>query len=641
MLVLSNVFVGSSANDGTGTPLRNAFQIIDQNFANILQDDISPNSVNSVAGRTGNVVLTVNDVAGAASIGFVNSVTGVAVYYGDANVAAYLPTYGGHIKSNVVGNGPDSMVSFVNFPSTTGTMDIVNNAGPVHIVSDQFNQQVWDFGTDGSLVAPSLLPTTFTAILDSSHCITGLSLNNDPWEYPVTFNVLANGTVETLIDSNLIWLNNPGYTDGVIFIFGETDHGIPGYTLVLTLLTIVDAGPAGWGANLGVNQGPTYPSTFKSYTPVKFSANTFSWILGTDGTLTLPIDGDINYANGQSILDGIAGSGSTLINGSQTVTLDTTGRLNIPANGIGINANTFNLFYDGGTVVFSKDNLVTSIYDGVNFNSIGNLVAQTTLQASNYVISFPGNTWTFDNAGGLTFPNSGTQTIAYTHSDLASYLPTDTTIIDIQANVGAFETYANLTFGTNGYNDASVAAYLVSHPIAALDDGTGSTVSFEPTTGNVLLTVANAQVANIGTEQFAIAGDLSVAGRSILTGDIFQTGAYYETFSNVANSSSNLTLDITQGGVFYAPELTSDVTADFINVNPIGGTATGATIIIDQTSNPYVINSVTVNGTPVSILWNNSVAPTGSANKTDIMSFSLLCLDGVAYRVLGQLTTYG
>jgi len=101
-LTLANVYVGAVANDGTGDTLRTAFQRIDQNFANILAQGNAIAGVSSVAGRTGNIVLTVNDVAGATSIGYVNNqITSVvtaaisaaefaASSYGNASVATYL-----------------------------------------------------------------------------------------------------------------------------------------------------------------------------------------------------------------------------------------------------------------------------------------------------------------------------------------------------------------------------------------------------------------------------------------------------------------------------------------------------------------------------------------------------------------------
>ena len=90
MSIFANVFVGNTANDGTGTPLRNAFEIIDQNFANIAGGSAGA-PVQSVAGRGGNVILTVNDVQGVASNVYVASLfNGYA--YTNSNVANYLPT---------------------------------------------------------------------------------------------------------------------------------------------------------------------------------------------------------------------------------------------------------------------------------------------------------------------------------------------------------------------------------------------------------------------------------------------------------------------------------------------------------------------------------------------------------------------
>ena len=83
---LTNVNIGTAPNDGTGDPLRNAFNTINANFANLAAINESANvvvyatgnanifatynaGVASVAGRTGNVTLTVTDVIGAVSSG--------------------------------------------------------------------------------------------------------------------------------------------------------------------------------------------------------------------------------------------------------------------------------------------------------------------------------------------------------------------------------------------------------------------------------------------------------------------------------------------------------------------------------------------------------------------------------------------
>lgn len=69
--------VGSIPGDGTGDPLRNAFTKINENFTELYSGNVQVTAanvlVNSVAGRIGNVVLTVNDIAQAASKSYVDS----------------------------------------------------------------------------------------------------------------------------------------------------------------------------------------------------------------------------------------------------------------------------------------------------------------------------------------------------------------------------------------------------------------------------------------------------------------------------------------------------------------------------------------------------------------------------------------
>jgi hypothetical protein len=72
-----NINVGASASDGTGDDLRIAFTKINENFNELYSGNVQITSANiriySVAGREGNVVLTVNDIAQAASKSYVNA----------------------------------------------------------------------------------------------------------------------------------------------------------------------------------------------------------------------------------------------------------------------------------------------------------------------------------------------------------------------------------------------------------------------------------------------------------------------------------------------------------------------------------------------------------------------------------------
>ena len=64
-MILSNVNIGTGPSAGDGDPLRSAFDTINTNFQ-IVTNNVNSltNSVTSVAGRTGNVILTVNDIVG-------------------------------------------------------------------------------------------------------------------------------------------------------------------------------------------------------------------------------------------------------------------------------------------------------------------------------------------------------------------------------------------------------------------------------------------------------------------------------------------------------------------------------------------------------------------------------------------------
>lgn len=73
-MILSNVNIGTGPSAGDGDPLRSAFSTINNNFQ-IVTNNVNAlsNSVTSVAGRTGNVTLTVNDIIGFQGLNLVSS----------------------------------------------------------------------------------------------------------------------------------------------------------------------------------------------------------------------------------------------------------------------------------------------------------------------------------------------------------------------------------------------------------------------------------------------------------------------------------------------------------------------------------------------------------------------------------------
>jgi hypothetical protein len=144
MTAFANVYVGAAPNDLTGDPLRNAFQKINLNFANITSGNanVTVNSpVRSVAGRTGNVVLTVNDVLGVASNAWVNAQTNAANVYANllyftttsnitanvyAQVSANLSSNIAQTASDLVNSGNLLLPVYANINSTNANVTAAN-----------------------------------------------------------------------------------------------------------------------------------------------------------------------------------------------------------------------------------------------------------------------------------------------------------------------------------------------------------------------------------------------------------------------------------------------------------------------------------------------------------------------------------
>jgi hypothetical protein len=136
----ANVYVGAAPNDLTGDPLRNAFQKINTNFANIASGNatIVVNApVLSVAGRTGNITLTVNDVLGAASNAWVNAQTTAANTYANVLYATTTSNITNNVYSQVSANLSSNIAQTASDLVTSG-----NLLGPIYANINTINANV-------------------------------------------------------------------------------------------------------------------------------------------------------------------------------------------------------------------------------------------------------------------------------------------------------------------------------------------------------------------------------------------------------------------------------------------------------------------------------------------------------------------
>ena len=201
----------------------------------------------------------------------------------------------------------------------------------------------------------------------------------------------------------------------------------------------------------------------------------------------------------------------------------------------------------------------------------------------------------------------------YGNANVAVYLPTDATIRGINANVtaanaaiastnanlAAFETYANATFGTNSYGNTNVAAYLSSNLV--------STIS---TTGNIKT------VANVIAPNYLFANGVN----------ILSTIAASSTYSN-----ANVTAYLASG---------TDATINAINANVTAANTKIQTISANLGSFETYANATystlsNAAGLYNSILGANTAIQTLSANVGAFEIFSNANTAGLYNSILG------
>lgn len=169
--------VGTNASDGTGDPLRVAFTKVNENFAELYSVYNGNVLVYTVAGRSGNVVLTVNDVAQAASESYVSN----AIANSLANIVTNTLTANTAIISNdVVIGGNLTIVGNIavnNAMVDRGTAGLNWNT-ITQMGTYVINKESWS-GTEGAPL-DSLIYTGLLEVSNSAN--TAITQNYRPYD---------------------------------------------------------------------------------------------------------------------------------------------------------------------------------------------------------------------------------------------------------------------------------------------------------------------------------------------------------------------------------------------------------------------------------------------------------------------------
>jgi hypothetical protein len=303
---------------------------------------------------------------------------------------------------------------------------------------------------------------------------------------------------------------------------------------------------------------------------------------------------------------------SNLTFNTSTSTLTVTGNTSITSDlyvGNGASATTFT-----NPIAIFKDSGLTYVQTAI-VNSSGNGSADITAYGNNgddtqswTDMGFTGNTFN-DSNYSVTSAGDG-YLFVQGNSSFGGNLVIAT------GNVG---TTKDIVFATGGFQTANIKARLYN---------ANGVLSVPGGISGQLVTSVQPNITSVGT----LTG-LTVAGTTTL-----QLAA--DMSSSITGATGVVTHDVSVGGVFLHSSVAANFTANFTNLPVTDSRVLIATLVITQGSTPYIPNAVQIAGVAQTIKWVNSAAPTGTASKTDVFSFSFLRTAGT-WTVLGQSSTFG
>jgi hypothetical protein len=183
---------------------------------------------------------------------------------------------------------------------------------------------------------------------------------------------------------------------------------------------------------------------------------------------------------------------------------------------------------------------------------------------------------------------------------------------------------------------------------------TNSTTTFSPVDANVTISPSGTGTVEISPSG---TGALTINPTTLSNMDNVVIGATTEadaTFDNLeytglltaGNTAERIgtpsasTYDVSNSNVFYVSGLISDFIPNFTNVDTTNDRVTNVSIIIDQGSTAYVPTDVSIGGASQTILYQDNNSFVGTADQTDIVTFTFI-RTGSAWTVLGSISTYG
>jgi hypothetical protein len=168
-------------------------------------------------------------------------------------------------------------------------------------------------------------------------------------------------------------------------------------------------------------------------------------------------------------------------------------------------------------------------------------------------------------------------------------------------------------------------------------------VTFDDITATGILTASSINAAaiqntGVGNPTFTSASTIDFnAPDGIRLENILKTN---EVLTNITGATGTVIHNYSAGPIFNVTTPAANWTANITNVPTTNDRATNTAIVITQGTTPYAPSTIQIDGVTQTIKWIDNVAPVGNANKTDVITLSMLRI-GNTWSVLGSYVNYG
>jgi hypothetical protein len=155
-----------------------------------------------------------------------------------------------------------------------------------------------------------------------------------------------------------------------------------------------------------------------------------------------------------------------------------------------------------------------------------------------------------------------------------------------------------------------------------------------------VLGTGNSVIYDTSLAAFYYNSSLNVTSSYIECAAPLEVNRTVQTFSTICSFSTNsFMFDWSQNSVWMLSSLSTNFTANFINLPTVENKSYIVLLNLLQSDYPYFTSTIQVNSNPVTVKWANDTVPTPAANKVELEAFTLFYFNG--WISLGQYTSFG